>query len=202
MKKRVVWAGIGIIIVVIAFFSFSDDSWEIKKPTAGENIIVFGDSLAEGVGSTVGNDLSSFLSKELGREVMNAGFAGDTTQSALSRLSDDVLSRNPRVVVVMLGGNDFLQRSSKQEIIGNLRQIIQKIQAQGAGVVLVGVRKIIFSSDYKKLAQETGSVYVANILDETFGEPALMSDQIHPNNAGYKIFAEKITPAVQQLLTQ
>jgi acyl-CoA thioesterase I len=202
MKRNIFVFGSICLFMAAAVFYLAEKDWDKRKPTSGENIILFGDSLAEGLGSTPGNDPGSLISAKLNREVINAGLAGDTTRGALSRLDEDVLAKNPRVVIVLLGGNDFLQRTPKNETMGNLRQIITQIQNRGAGVVLVGVRKIIYSSDYEKLAKETGAAYVPNILDETYGNKALMSDQIHPNNEGYKIFAEKITSAIEELLKQ
>ncbi len=201
MKKTWIYI-FGIIILAIAVFFYlnSGEGEEIRKPTTGDKIILFGDSLAQGVGSTPGNDVAVLLSQNLGQEVINAGISGDTTRTALARVDNEVLSQNPKIVIIILGGNDFLLRMPKAETIENLRQIIEKIQNKDAGVVLVGVRKIIYSSDYKTLAEETGSAYVSNLLDETYGKKDLMSDQIHPNDAGYKIFAEKIAPAVRDLL--
>lgn len=200
MNKKILIALVGIVVIVAGFIIIKTRPYEIKTPTSGQNIIVFGDSLVEGLGSTAGNDFVSVISRELNVPVINAGFSGDTTVTSLQRLDEDVLNQNPKIVVILLGGNDFLQRIRKETTLSNLRQMIQQIQARGAGVVLVGVRKIIYSSDYEDLARETGSVYVPNILDETYGDKSLMADQIHPNDAGYKIFAEKITPAIEKLL--
>jgi acyl-CoA thioesterase-1 len=200
MRNKIILGSILLIILSVTAYLVRDRSYEIKMPTSGENIIVFGDSLVEGSGSTAGNDFVSLISKKLNRPVINAGFAGDTTESAKGRLDSDVLQQNPKVVVILLGGNDFLLRMSREQTMQNLRQMISRIQGQGAGVVLVGVRKIIYSSEYENLARETGSIYVPNILDETYGDKALMSDQIHPNDAGYKIFAEIISPAIKKLL--
>lgn len=73
-------------------------------------IIAFGDSLTQGVGATRGQDVVSQLERKAGVSIVNAGVSGDTTQDALDRLQRDVLSRDPSVVIVWLGGNDILQR--------------------------------------------------------------------------------------------
>src|SRR5437763_16370406 len=74
----------------------------------GANVFAFGDSLTAGYGAQAGQDYPSRLSALLGEPVLNAGVSGDTTESALARLDDAVLTRDPRIVIVGLGGNDFL----------------------------------------------------------------------------------------------
>jgi lysophospholipase L1-like esterase len=82
----------------------------IRSP--GETIICFGDSLTEGVGAGEGEDYPSVLSRQLASPVVNAGRRGDTTADALQRLSDTVLIKNPRLVILLLGGNDFLRQAT------------------------------------------------------------------------------------------
>jgi lysophospholipase L1-like esterase len=62
------------------------------------------------------------------------------------------------------------------------------------------VSNLIYNNDYKAIAKETGSQFVPHILDNTLGNQALMSDQIHPNDAGYKIFAVEIEPSLRDVL--
>ncbi|MCA9357180.1 hypothetical protein H6784_05395 [Candidatus Nomurabacteria bacterium] len=79
-------------------------------PPKSGPIIAFGDSLTAGVGATNGQDYVSQLSRKVGVPIINAGKSGDTTEDSLVRLQSDVLSRNPSVVIVWLGGNDIISR--------------------------------------------------------------------------------------------
>ena len=90
------------------------------RPTSGERIIAFGDSLVQGVGASPGHDIVSVLSRRLGVPIVNAGRSGDTTGAALTRLDSAVLSRNPRIVIVLLGGNDMLRRVPRATTFDNL----------------------------------------------------------------------------------
>ena len=83
--------------------------------SAGESISCFGDTLTEGVGASAGEDYPSVLSRQLGSPVINAGVRGDTTAPALERLADEVLNKNPRLVILLLGGNDFLRQRPRRE---------------------------------------------------------------------------------------
>ncbi|OGZ45566.1 MAG: hypothetical protein A2756_00945 [Candidatus Ryanbacteria bacterium RIFCSPHIGHO2_01_FULL_48_27] len=176
----------------------------VDAPHGGTNIIVFGDSLTEGIGASPGHDFVSLLSRSLGIPIINAGRSGDTTASALGRLERDVLSRDPKVVVVELAGNDSLQRYPIDETFKNLRTIIGRIHAVGGGVVLVGIRGGLLSdrykSEYRKLVRDTKVSFVPDILGGILGDPKLMYDGIHPNDAGYVIVASRIEPVLGAVL--
>jgi lysophospholipase L1-like esterase len=166
-------------------------------------VVAFGDSLVAGVGSTEGKDFVSVLSKRIGEPIENFGVSGDTTQKGLDRI-DEVIARHPRIVLLLLGGNDYLQRIDKEHTFANLRQIVAGLQQDGALVVVLGVRGGLLSDNYatgyKQLAHDTDSVYVSNVLAELFGNKQYMFDQVHPNDAGYAIIAERVYKALQPVL--
>jgi len=174
------------------------------KPSAGENVIVFGDSLVEGVGASPGRDVVSLLSARVGVPIVNAGRSGDTTSTALARLDSAVLSRRPRVVIVVLGGNDVLRRIPPQQTFANLDAIVDRIRHRGAAVILgglnVGVFTDTYGNGYEDLARRTSSGLVPDILAGIIGHQDLMADHIHPNDRGYRMMADRIEPALREML--
>jgi lysophospholipase L1-like esterase len=177
---------------------------EPAPPTSGERIIAFGDSLVEGVGASPGRDMVSVLSRRIGFPIVNAGRSGDTTGSALARLDTSVLSRRPRIVIVLLGGNDMMRRVPRTRMFDNLETIVTRIRARGAAVILVSV-EVGFGTGadaraFEALAERTSSALVRDILDGIFGRQALMSDGIHPNDRGYEMMADRIEPVLRQLV--
>ena len=184
----------GILFSLIQMFLPQAPTLRNTSPT-GENIICFGDSLTSGIGASPGMDYPSQLSGMISLPVVNAGRPGDTTEDALDRLEDDVLSRSPRIVLVVLGGNDFKNRLLRNAAFENLRQIVGKIQDQGALVVIGGIKIPLWGAElekeYQQLARETGSLIVPNIYKDVFGNSSRMSDPIHPNDAGYRIIATR-----------
>ncbi len=170
---------------------------------SGTTVVVFGDSLAEGVGATQGGDIASLLARVLDEPVINLGVSGDTTADGLARI-DTVLAEDPRVVVVLLGGNDAIQRVPVETTFANLAMILEQVQATGAAVVLVGEPGGLYGSQYEReyeaLAEEYRTFYVSNILSGLIGRPEFMSDLIHPNNAGYQRAFERILPEVERAL--
>lgn len=169
-------------------------------PTTGSTVVVFGDSLAKGVGASNGGDIASRLSSTLPYEVINLGVSGDTTADGLNRI-DSLLAADPRVVVLLLGGNDAIRRLPIEDTFTNLANIIRQIQASGAAVVLVGEPGGFYGSryedEYERLAKEYRTFYVPNILSGLIGKTEYMSDYIHPNDAGYAKATERILPVVE-----
>ena len=173
--------------------------------SSGEQIICFGNSITKGEGSSPGNDYPALLSKELDMEVINAGVNGDSTRDALHRIKKDVLKKNPRLVIVELSGNDFLQGIPKQETFSNLDKIVSMIQEQGAMVILAEVRVEYFQDEdikaFKGLAKKRQALLIPNILGGILLNPELTSsDQLHPNDTGYRVIAEKVYRAIKPLL--
>ena len=174
--------------------------------SSGERIICFGDSLTEGVGAGQREDYPSVLGRRLGLPVVNAGRRGDTTGNALARLASDVLKRNPRLVVVLLGGNDFLRQIPLSETRKNLEEIVRRIQAQSAMVVLVGMRLGLFADEYspmfEEIAQRFGALYVPQVMKGILSNSKLKSDAIHPNGVGYRKIAERLAEKITPLLAE
>lgn len=175
----------------------------VNREPAGENIICFGDSLTAGVGAGPGQDYPAQLAVMLDRKIINLGVSGDTTASALARL-DQVLSRQPRVVLLTLGGNDIRHGVNQTTAFANLEEIIRRIQGQGALVVLGGIDIPIFARGfgpgYRDLARRTGALLVPDVFAGIWGKPQLMSDQIHPNPAGYRLMAGHFRLALEPYL--
>ncbi len=174
----------------------------LKEENTGP-ILFFGDSLVEGVGASRGKDLPSQLALALREPVLNYGIAGDTTKEALSRTSQ-ARAEKPRLAILLLGGNDFLRKIPREETASNLEEIITQFQADGAIVLVLGVRSGIISggSDdfYEAIAEKTGAAYEEDVLRGVFGKTNLMSDTIHPNDAGYTKITERLIPVIEELL--
>ncbi len=203
MSQRVAIVIVGILLVVTAGYFLSTDGPVKNAPLRSTGpILFFGDSLVEGVGATAGHDLPALLAKDLGEPVLNYGVAGDTTRQGLVRVKSAVLE-HPRLVLILLGGNDFLQKVPRDETFANLRSIITAFQSDGAAVVLIGVRSGIIGGGaddrYEALAEETESLYIEDALKGVFGDPVLMSDAIHPNDRGYEKIAERIVSEIEYL---
>jgi lysophospholipase L1-like esterase len=91
-------------------------------------IVFFGDSLTwGGYGGSYFNELVPLLPEHT---LINAGDGGNTVLNLLRRLDDDVLSKAPDGVFVMVGGNDAISYSQPQT-----RQYYKQVQKIPYGVV-------------------------------------------------------------------
>jgi lysophospholipase L1-like esterase len=157
------------------------------------NIICFGNSLTEGVGASAEQSYPAILSQKLPFKVINAGKSGETTFGALARLEKDVLSQNPRLVIVEFGANDFFQNIPAKTVAKNLTTIINRIKTNNSLVILAGLNiNWQFNQMYKSVAQKTKVLLIPDILENVFNNPDLMSDSLHPNNQGYYLVAQNV----------
>jgi len=196
-------AALFIALLTSTLGAACDSSVSPSKPAA--QIVAFGDSLVVGIGTTGGNNFVSQLSDRVGISIVNAGRSGDTTGSALGRVQNDVIARQPKVVIVLLGGNDLLQGLPVSQRVANITSIAQQIRSAGATVILVGLGNDPidpYGGALPGIASQTGSTHVPGILEGIFGVPSLMADSIHPNNAGHKIMADRMEPALRAALAQ
>ena len=170
----------------------------------GVAVVAFGDSLTSGYGASPAEAYPERLSAMSGIPIMNAGRSGDTTESALGRIDDDVLSVGPRVVIVGLGGNDYLGGVPIQTTEANLRIIVRRIHGVGAMVVLLGFRfpslTAKYEPMYQRVAHDEGCLLIAGTLHGILTDPKLRSDQIHPNARGYELMAQRMSEPLTELL--
>jgi acyl-CoA thioesterase-1 len=178
-------------------------------------VVFLGDSLTAGLGLAEDQAYPALLARQLkaeGKEarVINAGVSGDTTAGGLSRLGW-LLNQHPALVVVALGGNDGLRGLPVSEVEGNLRQIIRRSQAAGAGVLLLGMRlppnygpyADQFTAVYPKLARELGVPLVPFLLKDVGGIRTLnQADGIHPTAKGQEIVAKNVLPYLEKALEE
>lgn len=194
---------------VVTVHSYINNTATIHNfPATGKHTIVaFGDSLTAGVGAT--DKEAGFVPELTLRigclipQIINAGKSGDTTGDALKRLESDVLAHNPKIVIVMLGGNNILRRINDNVTYTELRTIVDRIHNEGSMVVLVGVQGGTYVTRlvplYERISRETSCAYIPNILHGIIGTTQLMSDLVHPDNGGYGIMARRVAPVIRQL---
>ncbi|MDO8481677.1 MAG: GDSL-type esterase/lipase family protein [bacterium] len=202
-KLYYIFAVLFVSAVWYFFFNSPREAGITNFPSSGTDIIAFGDSLVAGNGATSGNDFVSLLSAQIGQEIINLGVSGNTTEDGLARLSE-LDKYHPKVVLLLLGGNDHLKKVPIETTFKNLGEIIDNIHSRGAIVLLLGVKGNLFGDkfapEFEKLYEKFKTAYVSDVLDGLFGKAKFMEDSIHPNDTGNKIIAERIYPVLVPLL--
>lgn len=204
--KRNIFLTIFVLVVcvfLIFYFVLNKDDYT-NYPSNGTDIVAFGDSLIQGVGASSSNkNLVSILSKKIGKPIVNLGVSGNTTADGISRLNE-IDRYKPKVVILLLGGNDYLRKVPKETTFNNLGKIIEDIHNRGAVVLLLGVRggllKDNFDEDFEILASKYNTAFVSNVLSGLILDKRYMSDEIHPNDMGYEKIAERVYPVLKEIL--
>lgn len=160
-------------------------------------ILAFGDSLTYGVGASSAHDYPSLLANLIGRQVINAGLSGEISAEGLQRLPGLLDEIQPRLLLLIHGGNDILRNLPVQQTQANLRDMIQLAKQRHIDVLMLGVPKLglvlLNSADfYAELAALEQIPLDDETLPEILATQSLKSDAIHPNDDGYRLMAERI----------
>lgn len=196
-----------LLVVLAAWLLWPSPYGKVRNlGSRGTNIVAFGDSLTAGYGAGAGEDYPSRVAAIIGKPLINAGVSGDTTEGALARIEPDVLAQDPRIVLVGLGGNDFLRSVPIATTEANLRTIVKRIQGTGAMVVLLGFRFPSLAANYEgmyeRVAKEEHCLLIADLLDGILSDSKLKSDEIHPNAKGYQIMADRVAGPLRKLIAK
>jgi acyl-CoA thioesterase-1 len=180
----------------------------------GPKVIFLGDSLTAGLGVSVEEAFPARVGEILAAEghpiqVINAGVSGDISAGGASRLAW-LLRQKPAIVVVELGANDGMRGQPLAELEKNLLDIVQRSQAAGAKVLILGMRippnygkdySDGFEAIYPRVAEQTGAALVPFLLEGVGGEARLnQADGIHPTAEGHRLVAKNVAPALGRLL--
>jgi lysophospholipase L1-like esterase len=152
-------------------------------------------------------------------EITNAGISGNSSGAGLARIDADVLAHKPHLVAVMFGMNDA--GGSMDALRDNLTQIVERCRGAGAEVVLMTpnsiypehmspddsarsvaaleevvavVRKV--AADLRVPLADCYAAYEAVRARDPMEWTLLMSETIHPNMNGHKLFAELVAEVV------
>lgn len=169
-------------------------------------VLAFGDSVTYGTGAADVENYPSQLALISGWEVINLGVPGDTAQGAKGRIAEALDDTQPKLVIVEIGGNDFLMRHPEAQIKEDIRSILKVVKQAGVPVVLVATPRFSLvgaaigalpdADLYAELAKEEGVLLVPDVFADVLSDPSLKSDQVHPNAAGYRKLAEGIASSL------
>lgn len=176
---------------------------------AGATVLALGDSLTFGTGAAPEAAYPAVLASLSGWQVVNAGIPGDTSAGALARLPGLLQEHAPKLVIVGIGGNDFLRRLPPADTRANVRAICQQALAAGAQVLLVAIpeasamaaatRSLADHPLYAELADALKLPLHAEGWSDVLNDPALRSDPIHANAQGYEAFARGLAGRMRAL---
>ena len=176
---------------------------------SGSTVLALGDSITFGTGAEPAAAYPAQLAALTGWNVVNGGVPGDAAAQALERLPALLAEHRPALVIVSIGGNDFLRRLPEADTAAAIRRSVALSREAGAQVLLVAVPQPSIGaalgaglSDhplYERLADELKLPLHAKGWSRVLGDDKLQSDQIHANAAGYRAFAKGLAATLREL---
>lgn len=170
------------------------------------DVIAFGDSLVEGLGS---EDLVGFvgrLEQQFGITIYNAGHRRDKTADLLKRLDTDVLVYHPKIVVVVIGGNDAVRLVPESEMLANVEELFLRLTEAGVSVIFGEVTDNVLykqrNTQLRLLAEKYGVHYIPGLMDNVFWTISNKFDPLHPDDKGYQLMTDRIAPVLRQVIQE
>lgn len=165
-------------------------------------VLAFGDSITFGIGARPDQSYPAVLGELIGKKVVNAGVPGEVTAGGKARLPEILDRLHPNLLILCLGGNDFLRGTDLKEAEANLREMVRISKERGTEVLLVGVPRLGWGLDvpdlYRKIAADNHIPLEEKALKRILADSSLKSDPIHPNAAGYRQLAEALAGALRK----
>jgi acyl-CoA thioesterase-1 len=165
-------------------------------------VLAFGDSLTFGTGAAEAESYPAQLESMIGRRVVRAGVPGEVTAQALARLPAALDEHAPRLLLLCIGGNDFLRRLGNPQAERNVREMVKLARSRGVAVMLIGTPEPGFTVSppafYSSIAKEFRLPYEEGIIGQVLKDASLKADPIHPNASGYRVIAERVADQLKR----
>ena len=194
-------------------YQWFQNLWEKKRTGWAKQVkqdqgalVFLGNSITQGWGD-------KFRGHFEGVKVANRGISGDTTRGILIRLKEDVLSLNPKGVVILIGTNDLEEKATPEVIAGNLKLILAALKKHNAKMPIILCNTFPSSASKRRPADQIKKInqlYFAVVK----GDPQItvldtwllfadakgdakkpeFPDLLHPNQIGYDKWAAALRP--------
>ncbi|HEX5092363.1 MAG TPA: arylesterase [Burkholderiales bacterium] len=191
-----------LLLALAALAAACGDSAKLAPLAPDAVILAFGDSLTFGTGASEAESYPAQLESLVGRRVVRAGVPGEVSAQALARLPGMLEEVRPQLLILCIGGNDFLRNLGAAQVEANVRRMVRLAQESGAGVLLIGTpeKGLLLKPPgfYAKLAKDAGIPYEGDVIGEILRKSELKSDPIHPNAKGYRLIAERVAERLRK----
>jgi acyl-CoA thioesterase-1 len=191
-----------LLLVLAALGAACSDSPKLAPLAPDAVVLAFGDSLTYGTGASEAQSYPAQLEALIGRRVVRDGVPGEVSAQALARLPEALEAHRPQLLILCIGGNDFLRNLGKAQVEANVRRMIFLAQERGTGVLLIGTPEkgllLTPPAFYADLAKEARIPYEGEVIGEILRNSELKSDPIHPNARGYRLIAERVAERLRK----
>jgi autotransporter-associated beta strand protein len=186
------------------FWSWEDkrNKWATEATNNQDKVVFIGDSITDGW-SSLSTDFPKFNGK-----VLNMGISGDMSRGVLTRIQD-VIDVNPKAVSLLIGTNDITHFGPNSDeiatiIVNNIDAIIKALHARLPNLPIIvstimptgNTRQDVVNALLKTTLANRPFVSICDVNSRFKSHPGgysgLYSDGLHPNPAGYSVWAEEL----------
>jgi acyl-CoA thioesterase I len=199
-RRLRVLATVALLLVLAA--GCGDSQRKISRLPSDAVVLAFGDSLTYGTGAQAQESYPAQLEQLIGRTVVRAGVPGEVTAQALDRLPAALDEHSPRLLLLCIGGNDFLRRLGQAQAAENVRSMVKLARSRGIEVMLIATPepglRVVPPAFYGAIAKEFSLLYEEGVIGEVLTTSGLKADTVHPNAKGYRVIAERLAERLKQ----
>jgi len=191
------------LLVVLALLAAACGDAPKLAPLAPDAVVLaFGDSLTYGTGASESESYPAQLEGLIGRKVVRAGVPGEVSAQALRRLPGELDEHQPQLLVLCIGGNDFLRNLGMAQAAANVQTMVAVARQRGIDVLLIGTPErgltVTPPGFYAEIAEQHRIPYEGSVIGEILRNSELKSDTIHPNARGYRLIAERVAELLRK----
>lgn len=191
-----------VLVLFVALSAGCGEKAKLARLADDAVVLAFGDSLTFGTGAAENESYPAQLEKLIGRRVARAGVPGEVTAQALARLPSALDEHAPRLLLLCIGGNDFLRRVGNAQAEANVREMVKLAKSRGVEVLLIGTPEPGLSvtppAFYAGIAKQFALPYEESVIGDVLRDASLKSDPIHPNARGYGVIAGRIADRLRK----
>jgi acyl-CoA thioesterase-1 len=191
-----------VLLLLVLALAACGERPKLARLPSDAVVLAFGDSLTYGTGAAEDESYPAQLERLIGRRVVRAAVPGEVTAQALERLPQTLDEHSPRLMLLCIGGNDFLRRLGMPQAEANVRAMVKLARSRGVDVLLIGTPEPGLRpappAFFAAIAEEYRLPYEEAAMAEVLKDSALKSDPIHPNARGYRIIAERLAERLKQ----
>jgi acyl-CoA thioesterase I len=175
---------------------------QARPVPAGAKVLALGDSITFGTGAAPEQSYPAVLAQLTGWNVVNAGAPGQVSAQSLERLPGLLQEHQPALVLLGIGGNDFLRRMPAAQTQANVQKLAEQVVASGAQLLLIAIPEPSLTAAftgslndhplYADIAQKLKVPLLREAWSEVLSDESLRSDTIHANAKGYALFARRL----------
>lgn len=196
----------------------------LKREPKNMKVMFLGDSITMMWRSQSGYEGGTNVWNEYYKDIPagNYGISGDKTEHVLWRIttSDDLKGTNPKVVVLLIGINNLLQKDTPENTSAGITKIVKVIRKKlpESKILLLAVfpcwkspkhpmrgKVKTVNKTIAKLADDKNIFFldIGDVLLEKDGSISkkVLRDGLHPGEEGYRRWAKAMEPTLESLLS-